>query len=43
MAEDSDKLRRLRIETATLEQWVAVGWITPEKPEYSDSTSPAPA
>ena len=37
MAEDSDKLRRLRIEAATLEQWVAVGWIAPEKPEYSDS------
>ena len=37
MAEGTDKLRRLHIETTTMEQWVAVGWIAPETPEYSDS------
>lgn len=27
MAEDTDALRDRRIEAATLEQWVAIGWI----------------
>ena len=40
MAEDTDALRRLRIEAATMEQWIAVGWIAPRAPDtagYSES------
>lgn len=37
MAEGTEKLRRLRIEASAMEQWVAVGWIAPQTPEYSES------
>ncbi len=33
MAEDDDTLRALRIEAATIEQWIAIGWIAPRGPD----------
>ncbi|NMJ44424.1 hypothetical protein GWK16_24480 [Roseomonas sp. JC162] len=33
MAEDTDTLRRLHIEVATMERWVAAGWIAPRAPQ----------
>lgn len=40
MAEDTDRLRRLRLDSATIEHWVAAGWIAPrgaEAPGYTDA------
>ena len=33
MAEDTDTLRRLHIEVATMDRWVAAGWIAPRAPQ----------
>jgi len=37
MAEDNDRLRRLRLETTMVEYCVSAGWIAPEVPGYSDA------
>jgi len=37
MAEDKDRLRRLRLQATMLEAWVSAGWIAPEAPEYSEA------
>ena len=37
MAEDNDRLRRLRLETTMVEYCVSAGWIAPEAPGYSDA------
>lgn len=33
----SDKLRRLHLESATVEHWVTQGWIAPATPDYSEA------
>lgn len=40
MAEDDDTLRALRIEAATIEQWIAVGWIAPRAPDATAYSEP---
>ena len=37
MAEDDDRLRRLRLEATMVEYCISAGWIAPEAPDYSEA------
>lgn len=37
MAEDTDRLRHLRLEATMVEYCVSVGWIAPQAPGYSEA------
>ncbi len=37
MAEDTDRLRHLRLEAGMVEYFVAAGWIAPRSPDYSEA------